>query len=209
MLKFRNTLAGSTALALAIGAAAPAFAQLEEITVTARKVEENLMTIPVSVTAFSSKDIEAMNVKQLIDISAMTPSFNLQQLKTWAEKSGVPFWTTPQAKNTKDGYNGCNGCQRCNTCEVCPTGARYSPDWTFKQLLADKKRHVQLHSRTLVRKLVMDDATSKIVAAEAVSEAGDGQVTEYRAKTFVIASGYVWSAHLLLLSANEIGRAHV
>ncbi len=133
---------------------------------------------------------------------AMTPSFNLKQLKAWAEKSGLPFWTTPQAKNTKDGYNGRNACQRCNTCEICPTGARYSPDWTFKQLLADKKRHVQLHSRTLVRKLVMDDATSKIVAAEAVSEAGDGQVTEYRAKTFVIASGYVWSAHLLLLSAN-------
>ena len=133
---------------------------------------------------------------------AMTPTYNLKQLKTWAEKSGIPFWTSPQAKNTKEGYNGRSVCHRCNTCEVCPTGARYSPDWTFKQLIADKKRKVQLHSRTLVRKLVMDDTSTKIVAAEAVSETGDAQQTQYRAKTFVVASGYVWSAHLLLLSAN-------
>ena len=75
MTKLRIALASTTAMVLAM-AAAPAFAQLEEITVTARRVEENLMTTPVSVTAFSSKDIEAMNVKQLIDVSAMTPSFS-------------------------------------------------------------------------------------------------------------------------------------
>lgn len=132
---------------------------------------------------------------------AMTPSYNLKQLKTWAEKSGIPFWSTPQAKNTVDGFNGRGGCRRCNTCEICPTGARYSPDWTFKALIADTKRKVQLHSRTLVRKLVMDDASQRIVAADAVSESG-GAETTYRARTFVIASGYVWSAHLLLMSAN-------
>ncbi|MBL8645425.1 MAG: TonB-dependent receptor plug domain-containing protein, partial [Rhodospirillaceae bacterium] len=49
---------------------------LEEITVTARKVEENLMTVPVAVTAFSEKDIEAINIKQLTDVMLMTPSFN-------------------------------------------------------------------------------------------------------------------------------------
>ena len=55
---------------------------------------------------------------------AMTPTYNLKQLKTWAEKSGIPFWTTPQAKNTIEGYGGRSKCHRCNTCEVCPTGAR-------------------------------------------------------------------------------------
>jgi iron complex outermembrane receptor protein len=49
---------------------------LEEITVTARKVEENLMTVPVAVTAFSEKDIESINIKQLTDVMLMTPSFN-------------------------------------------------------------------------------------------------------------------------------------
>ena len=84
-------------------------------------------------------------------MAAMPMTWNLIQLKAWAEKSGIKFWTTPQAKNTVDGYGGRGKCRRCNTCEICPTGARYSPDWTFKQLLAAKK--LQLHDQTLVRRL--------------------------------------------------------
>jgi quinoprotein glucose dehydrogenase len=134
----------------------------------------------------------------------MTMTWNLIQLKAWAEKSGVPFWTTPQCKNTVDGYGGRGRCQRCNTCEICPTGARYSPDFTFKQLLEKKK--IQLHDQTLVRRLVLDEKTTKIVAATGVREDGTPEKhedVEYRAKTFVLASGYTWSAHLLLLSANS------
>jgi choline dehydrogenase-like flavoprotein len=132
---------------------------------------------------------------------AMTRSFNLVQLESWAEKSGIPFWTTPQAKNTVAGYGGRAVCRRCNTCEICPTGARYSPDWTFKRLLAAKK--IELHDQTLVRRLVPDDASTRIVAAQAVREDGAGDAVEYRARTFILASGYCWSAHLLLLSANS------
>ena len=131
----------------------------------------------------------------------MTMTFNLTQLKSWAERSGLKFWTTPQAKNTVEGYGGRHRCIRCNTCEVCPTGARYSPDWTFKELLAKKK--IQLHDHTLVRKLVLDDASTRVVAAQAVTEDGSAQQHEYRAKTFVLGSGYCWSSHLLLLSANS------
>ena len=40
----------------------------------------------------------------------MTMTWNLIQLKAWAEKSGVPFWTTPQCKNTVDGYGGRGVC---------------------------------------------------------------------------------------------------
>jgi quinoprotein glucose dehydrogenase len=130
----------------------------------------------------------------------MPMTYNMIQLKGWAEKSGLQFWTTPQAKNTVEGYHGRSRCRRCNTCEVCPTGARYSPDWTFKTLLDAKK--IQLHDQTLVRKLVLDETTAKIVAAQAVREDGTDDNVEYRAKTFVIASGYCWSSHLLLVSAN-------
>jgi iron complex outermembrane recepter protein len=49
--------------------------RLEEVTVTARKVEENLMTVPLAITALSAKDLEATNVKQLTDIAQITPSF--------------------------------------------------------------------------------------------------------------------------------------
>jgi iron complex outermembrane receptor protein len=49
---------------------------LEEITVTARKVEENLMTVPVSVTALTSRDIEQSDMKDMQDISLTQPSFH-------------------------------------------------------------------------------------------------------------------------------------
>ena len=40
-------------------------------------------------------------------------------------------------------------------------------------------------------------------AAQAVHQDRPGEPIEYRAKTFVVASGYCWSSHLLLLSANS------
>ena len=131
---------------------------------------------------------------------AMPLSYNLRELKSWAEKSGIPFWSTPQAKNTRP-YGGRSQCMRCNTCEICPTGARYSPDFTFKQLLAAKK--IELHDRTLVRRLLTSRDGKRVVSAQAVSRARSGEPVEYRAKTFVVASGYCWSSHLLLLSASS------
>ena len=131
---------------------------------------------------------------------AMPLSYNLKTLKTWSEKSGIPFWATPAAKNTVDGYDGRSICKRCNTCEVCPTGARYSPDWTFKKLLEHKR--IELHDRTLVRRLVPHDTTNRIVRAEAVKEDGTGDTVTYEAGTFLLTGGYAWSSHLLLLSAG-------
>jgi quinoprotein glucose dehydrogenase len=40
------------------------------------------------------------------------------------------------------------------------------------------------------------------VSAQAVSRAHNGEPVDYRAKTFVLASGYCWSSHLLLLSSS-------
>jgi quinoprotein glucose dehydrogenase len=134
----------------------------------------------------------------------MPLSYNLTVLKAWAEKSGIPFQGTPQAKNTRP-YDGRMQCLRCNTCEICPTGARYSPDFTFKQLLQAKK--IELHDQTLVRRLVASPDRRRIESAQAVSRARNGEPIEYRARTFVLASGYAWSPHLLLLSevANSSG----
>ena len=136
-------------------------------------------------------------------MATMPLSYNLKVLKAWAEKSGIPFQGTPQAKNTKP-YDGRMQCMRCNTCEICPTGARYSPDFTFKELIAAKK--IELHDRTLVRRLVKSADGKRIESAQAVKRDGGGTV-DYRAKTFVLASGYAWSPHLLLLSdaANSSG----
>lgn len=73
MTKLRLLMATSL---IAISAAATANAQqLEEIIVSARKVDENLMQVPLAVTAFSAKDIEEMGIKQPTDLALMTPSF--------------------------------------------------------------------------------------------------------------------------------------
>ncbi len=137
-------------------------------------------------------------------MTAMAMTHNLIELKRWAEKSGLPFQTTPQAKNTRP-YDGRAECIRCNTCSICPTGARYSPDFTFKRLL--ERKSFALHDRTLVRKLVLHEGKRTVAAAQAVHRDRAGEAIEYRAPVFVVASGYCWSSHLLLLSglANSSG----
>ncbi len=136
-------------------------------------------------------------------MAAMPLSWNLQQLKTWADQSGIAFWSTPQAKNTVP-YDGRSDCKRCNTCEICPTGARYSPDYTFRALLEAKA--ISLHDRTIVRRLVPADGggkTPRIAAAEALHRDRPDDPVEYRARLFVVAAGYCWSPHLLLASRSS------
>src|SRR5215471_2677930 len=127
-------------------------------------------------------------------------SYNLQILKRWAEQSGLKFSPLPMARNLSP-FGGRGGCCVYDTCgEVCPSGARYSPDFTFRQLMEPKK--IVLHDRTLVRRLVPHDTRNTIVAAQAVHQDRPNDAIEYRARTFVVASGYCWSSHLLLISSS-------
>lgn len=86
----RALLCAGTALALS----APAFAQndvaaetqsqpdsgeLTEIVVTARQRSENLMTVPDSITAFNSDQMEARGLSAITDIAALTPNVRLIQ----------------------------------------------------------------------------------------------------------------------------------
>ena len=127
-------------------------------------------------------------------------SYNLALLKQWAEKSGIPFWPNPVAKLSQP-YRGRAKCIRCDTCNVCPTGAKYSPDFTFQELLAKKK--IELYERTLVRKLVPAANSGRIEEALALDRDRPDDPVRFRAKTFVVAAGYAWSSHLLLLSASD------
>ncbi len=67
----------ATASMLSLGATltlTPASAQqLEEITVTARKQEENLMQVPLSITAVTAESLESANIKDPQDLAAFTP----------------------------------------------------------------------------------------------------------------------------------------
>jgi quinoprotein glucose dehydrogenase len=131
---------------------------------------------------------------------AVPLSYNLQVLKAWAEKSGLKFNALPLARNLTP-FDGRGACCVYDTCDICPTGARYSPDFTFRQLI--ERKQVTLHDRTLVRKLVLDNARPVVAAAQGVRQDRPDDAQEYRARLFVVASGYCWSSHLLLLSANS------
>jgi glucose dehydrogenase len=133
-------------------------------------------------------------------MKAVPLTWSMERLKEWGDKSGIPFQSTPQAKNTVP-YDGRAACIRCGTCDICPTGARYSPDFTFKRLLAEKK--ITLHDHTLIRKLALDGSNNTIAAAQGVNSEHPDQPQQYRARVFVVASGYTWSSHLLLLSASS------
>lgn len=123
----------------------------------------------------------------------------LRVYREWAAKADIPFVVTPSAKNTEP-YDGRMQCQRCDTCIICPTGAKYSPDFTFRQLL--DAGEIELVERTLVRRLEMDPETDRIVRAHGVDRV-TGEEVVFEADVFVVTAGYAWSSHLLLLSAND------
>ncbi|MEZ5286924.1 MAG: GMC family oxidoreductase [Vicinamibacterales bacterium] len=127
-------------------------------------------------------------------------SYNLQVLKGWAEQSGLRFNALPLARNLTP-HDGRGACCVFDTCDICPTGARYSPDFTFRQLI--DQGQIVLHDRTLVRRLELAEDRPVVAAATGVHRDRPDETQEYRARAFVVASGYCWTSHLLLLSANS------
>ena len=58
--------------------ASQAWAQLEEIVVTARKREEALQTVPLAITAFTSDDLAKRSAVGMSDIARLTPGFSFE-----------------------------------------------------------------------------------------------------------------------------------
>ena len=135
---------------------------------------------------------------------ALPLTYNLELLKRWTDSAGIAMWSQPSAKNSV-AYSGRAVCCRNDTCSpICPVGAKYSPDFTWNALRAS--RRVELVPRTLVRRLVVEAGSNRIASAEAVRRdgaSGAGSPVQFRARTFVVAAGYAWSPHLLLLSRSE------
>ena len=53
---------------------------LEEIVVTARKVEERLQDVPLAITAFSAAEIQAAGIENLDDVANLTPGMTFSNL---------------------------------------------------------------------------------------------------------------------------------
>ncbi len=73
---FRTRLICSTAIAV-VAVAAPALAQMEEITVTARKVEERLLDTPIAIAAITGDDLAARHIVNLQDLAQNVPGTNV------------------------------------------------------------------------------------------------------------------------------------
>ena len=132
-------------------------------------------------------------------------TYNLELLKKWASSAGIAMWSQPSAKNSI-AYGGRPQCCRNDTCSpICPIGAKYSPDFTWNALRSANK--LRLVPRTLVRRLVLDASAKTVSHAVAVDRDHPDDAVEFHAKLFVVAAGYTWSSHLLLLSgvANSSG----
>ena len=54
----------------------PAFAADEEMIITTRKKEENLMDVPVAVTAFDAQELEEAGIRTMDDVANFTPGLN-------------------------------------------------------------------------------------------------------------------------------------
>ena len=104
-------------------------------------------------------------------------SYNLARMREWTDRAEIPFWTQPWARNTEP-YRGRNVCQRCDTCAVCPTGAKYTPDFAFDQLLTAGR--IDLIPRTLVRRLTLEPGTDRIASAEAVNRDAPDEPVDLR-----------------------------
>src|SRR4051812_15540620 len=66
------TLTG--ALLLTSAFVAPVYAQIEEVVVTAQKRAEDIQTVPISITAFTSQDLQAHQITEFKDLVFNTPN---------------------------------------------------------------------------------------------------------------------------------------
>lgn len=132
---------------------------------------------------------------------ALPLTWGLDRLRRWAADAGIATWSQPSAKNAVP-WRGRPACCRNDTCfPVCPIGAKYSPDFTWNALR--KSGRVQLLSRTVIRQLMVAPGSDRIERAVGVSRDRPGDPVEFLARTFVVAAGYLWSSHLLLMSRSS------
>ncbi len=83
----RAALLGSSAIAL--GISAPAMAQVEEIVVTAQKVEENVQDVPIAITAVSGDALIAAGTTSLENLGQLVPSVTFRKGTTNANSAVV------------------------------------------------------------------------------------------------------------------------
>lgn len=77
------------AVSLALGSTAALSQVLEEIVVSARKFDERLQDVPLSISAFSSEALVARNAHDIYDLAQFTPGFSFERLNRYGVQGGV------------------------------------------------------------------------------------------------------------------------
>jgi iron complex outermembrane receptor protein len=67
----------SSALALSLTMAAPSFAQIDEIVVTAQRRAESAQDVPVALTVLTTEDLQTKQIDDTLDLQAFVPNLNL------------------------------------------------------------------------------------------------------------------------------------
>lgn len=62
--------------------------QLEEIVVTARKTEERLQDVPISITAMTARELEERGVDDVFKVSQFTPGFSFEKVNRYGTQGG-------------------------------------------------------------------------------------------------------------------------
>src|SRR3954468_9027567 len=81
--------------------AAPAGSGLEEVVVTAQRVEQNLQAVPVAVSAFTPKDLEERRISAITDLGQSMP--NVRITSQQFGQPGTPYITIRGVTNTSVG----------------------------------------------------------------------------------------------------------
>lgn len=80
-------LLGASVTAMAFGVATPAAAQIEEIVVTAQKVQENVQDVPIAITAISGDRLAETGTVSLENIGDLVPSVTFRKGTTSANSA--------------------------------------------------------------------------------------------------------------------------
>lgn len=85
----KHTLAATCALvALSAGATSAQQIALEEIVVTARKTEERLQDVPLSISAFTATELTERGIDDVFEISQFTTNFSFEKLNRYGVQGG-------------------------------------------------------------------------------------------------------------------------
>jgi iron complex outermembrane receptor protein len=86
-LRAGRWLLGASASAIALGSATPVLAQVQEIVVTAQKVEENVQDVPIAITAITGDRLTDTGTTSLENIGDLVPSVTFRKGTTSANSA--------------------------------------------------------------------------------------------------------------------------